>query len=465
MTPVLLLLLAAGDVPHLDWDRDVQCLMLPPTKAVPSGLFRAQCDHEQKRCLLAPTRVLIDGVEGSEELSRTKYSCRELAVPADDLVRRGYRFEDAIAEAPPGWYRDERGRVMQVNFDLHRRFLFGGAWAPYGRLDGVGFVPGRARVELGGEATVLSEDGRLMHRFHWLEATGWLGGDLLNARFEASVLRYDTTSRSQRAPLWVTTFIGQPHRFDVPLRIGWAAEAGRFEALGGRTFVTFAEADATVELWSSDDLDSYLRLRLGPALEYDIEGKGAYLRPAVALEGDFTLDRDGFHHVTASVTGEKLFFEPADPGRVVSPNRLRIKAGYELILFAINDYPLTLVVDGRATYRDDVPLLRGWEFQGNAGLRFSLWAPARHKSTQVSQLRWGNVPIAAPVPANEPMVRPDDAEAPPKESTPPAVEPAPSPSPSQEPPSSAAPPVTTPPDDGLTDTERLIRAAKKKLKR
>lgn len=416
---------------HLDYHRPVACIPLAPTKTVPSGEFRVQCDGVQKKCFASPTRVLVDGVEGTEQLQRVIEYCGGAYDETMTGLREGWPIEEAIAEAPPGWFRDERGRVMQVNFDLGRRVYFGGAWAPYFRPDGTGFIPGRARVEFGGIATTLSENGRQMHRFHFLEATGWLGPDPINNRFEASVLRYETSSRRQRAPLWLTTFIGEPRRFDIPLNIGWAAEAGRFEALGGRTFITFVELDATLDLWNSEDLDSFIRVRAGPALEMDVEGKGAYLRPAVALEGDFTLDRDGFHHFTASAVGEKLIFELADPGRGVSPQRLRLKAGYEVILVAINDYPLTLVLDARANWRDDVPRLKGWEFSGNVGLRFSFWAPARHHSTQISE-------------------RPTFSPPPPRETAPPAN----APLPVEE---------TRAPDDGLSDTERLIRAAKKKL--
>lgn len=421
---------------HLDYHRPVACIPLTPSKAVPSGEYRVQCDAVQKRCFAAPTRVLVDGVEGTELLSRVIEYCGGAYDETMTGLREGWPIEEAIAEAPPGWYRDERGRVMQVNFDLGRRVYFGGAWAPYFRPDGTGFVPGRVRVDFGGVATVLGESGRQMHRFHFLEATGWLGPDLLNDRFEASVIRYETSNRRQRAPLWLTTFVGEPRRFDIPLNLGWAAEAGRFEALGGRTFITFAELDATLDLWNSEDLDSFIRVRAGPALEFDVEGKGAYLRPAVALEGEFTVDRDGFHHLTASAVGEKLIFEPADPGRGVSPQRLRLKAGYEVILVAINDYPLTLTVDARANWRDDVPRLKGWEFSGNVGLRFSFWAPARHHSTLVSE-------------------RPAFSPPPPREA-PPANAPLP------ESPSSS----TSSSDDGdggLSDTERLIRAARKKL--
>ena len=305
---------------------------------------------------------------------------------------------------------------MQVNFDLGRRVFLGGAWAPYYRPDGTSSLR-RARVEFGVSITLNSDDKKHQHRLYLLETTAILGGTPVASRFEASVIRYDVSNRKQGAPLWLTTFIGEPRRFDLPLNLGWAAEAVRFEALGSKTFMTIAELDVTLDLWNSVDLDSYVRLRAGPALEYDFDAKGAYLKTVAAIEADLTLDRDGFHHFTASATGEKLFFEPAVEGRGVSPQRLRIKAGYEVILFALNDYPVTLVIDGRAAWRDDVPALKGWEFAGNAGLRFSLWAPARHQSELV-------------------RVRP----------------------------AFVAPPATNPPVDqppsGESNTERLIRAAK-----
>jgi hypothetical protein len=432
-----------GPKSTLDWNKPISCLTLAPSKQVPSGEYRVQCDEAQHTCFAAPTRVLVDGVEGDEPLARVNEGCFSYVegASAQSIEQHHWRFEEAIAEAPPGWYRDERGRVMQVNFDLGRRVFLGGAWAPYYRPDGTGFVLPRARVEFGIAVNSDPRGENVQHRWHFLETTAWLGRNPLDTRFEASVVRYELSRRRQRAPLWITTFVGEPRRFDLPLNFGFAAEAGRFESLGAKNFVTIAELDVTLDLWNSADLDSFVRLRAGPALEYDFDAKGAYLRPAVALEGDLTLDRDGFHHLTASVAGEKLIFEPAVEGRGASPQRLRIKAGYEVILVALNDYPLTLVVDGRAAWRDDVPALKGWDFSANVGLRFSLWAPARHLSQQV---RTRPAVVGPPPPvANPPAVVPA-----------PAVEPAPQPVPEQPAP---APERT---EDGLTDTERLIRAAK-----
>jgi hypothetical protein len=450
MLSALLFLLGAHDVSvqpsvgpksTLDWNKPVACLFLAPSKEVPSGEYRVQCDPQVRTCYAAPNHLLVDGVESDEPLARVAEGCvsyLEVGNPIS-LEQQGWRFEEAIAEAPPGWYRDERGRVMQVNFDLGRRVFVGGAWAPYYRPDGTGFVLSRARVELGVSVTTNANNDSQQQRWHFLEGTVWLGRNAIDTRVEASLLRFDLSSRHQRAPLWVTTFIGEPRRFDLPLNFGFWGEAGRFESLGGRTFVTIAELDVTLDLWNSVDLDSYVRVRVGPGLEYDINAKGAYFRPAVAVEGDLTLDRDGFHHLTASATGEKLFFEPAVEGRGLSPQRVRIKAGYEVILVALNDYPLTLVVDGRAAWRDDVVLLKGWDFSLNAGLRFSLWAPARHSSQQVRTRPAfvGPVPVANP-PAPAPVVAPE-----------PTPEPAPEPAPL--------------PESTESDTEKLIRAAAKAL--
>jgi hypothetical protein len=365
----------------LDWDKPIWCVSLPPTKTVPSGEFRVQCDEARQRCLVTPRTVLVDGVAGTEPLARVREDC---FVPYADvggevLARaksEGWRFEEANAETQPGWYRDERGRVMQVNFDLGRRVYVGGSWSPFYRPDGAGSL-GRARPELGVSITWQGDEGRHQHRLHLVEGAAWLGvaDDL---RFELSSARYDSSVRRVQPPLWLTTFVGKPRRFDLDLNVTWAAEVGRFESLGGRTFLGIAEADVVVDFWHSVDLDSFVRVRAGPGLESDLTEKAVYFRPAVALEADVTLDRDGFHHLTASALGEKLFGEPALAGRPTSPQRLKLRAGYEVILLAINDYPLSLVLDLRATWRDDVPTLRGWEFQANAGLRFSLWAPARY---------------------------------------------------------------------------------------
>src|SRR5687767_6556269 len=45
-------------LPIMKWDGPVSCGFLQPTKAVPSGHYRIQCDDEKKVCLVSPTHVL-----------------------------------------------------------------------------------------------------------------------------------------------------------------------------------------------------------------------------------------------------------------------------------------------------------------------------------------------------------------------------------------------------------------------
>lgn len=402
LTAVSLLLLGAydvpvqpppGELPSLDWNQAVFCVQLQPTKKVPSGAYRMQCNPQYRQCLASPNTILVDGVESTEPLSRTHFGCGAVL---DDVSRKAMEEQwpvfEAVAETPAGWYRDDRGRVVQVNFDMGRRVYLGGSWAPYYRPDGTGSL-GRVKVEFSANVHLIPENSNVQHRMRFLDTNVWLGASPRDIRFEGSVFRYEWGARLTHSPLWATTFFGQPRRTDIPLNFGFGLEVARIEYLNGATFVSIAEFDGAVDIWRSNDLESFIRLRLGPAAEYDVVARGVGLRPTVAVDADFTFDENGFHHLIANASAEKLYFTPRVEGRSLHPSRLRFKLAYEVILFSINDYPLTLVVDGRGTWRDDVVGMTGWEFSANAGLRFSLWAPARYSSRQ---LRVASEPLPAP---------------------------------------------------------------------
>lgn len=352
---------------RLRFDQPVKCVQLKPTAKNPTGRFRVQCDHDAHTCLAAPDGQLdSDDVMLDVELERTSFCERN-----DDLRHDEWPFEEAIAETKPGWYRDERGRVMQVVFDLSRRVFFGGAWSPFFRPDGQGGL-GRGFAELGTFISWESDDA--VWRVRLLEGSAWLGSDV---RFEGNAVSIGSSRRITRAPLYLTTFLGTPRRFDIPLAVSWGIEAGHLEALGGKVFFAPVELDAAIDLWTSKDLESYLRVRFGPGVEYETSGKQWAFRPAAALEGDFTLDTNGHHHLVGSALWEQRIGQ--DPG-------LRVKArlGYEAIVFALNDYPVTFLAEVRGAYRTDVPALPGFEVSGLTGLRFSLWAPERRHALELS---------------------------------------------------------------------------------
>ncbi|MCP3098960.1 hypothetical protein LZ198_08730 [Myxococcus sp. K15C18031901] len=374
-------------LPMQRWERPTVCLRLAPTAEVPSGRWRAQCDDTHRRCLVAPARELdIDGIESDRPLERVAACMEEdmARVPPDEL--RTYEMQASIAEAPPGWYRDERGRVMQFNFDLNRRIWVGGAWSPLSpALVGEGR---RDRVRLDFGIALDIDHKRALHRLRFLETELSLG----EPSTDFTAVHYDLSVERQDPAFRITTFLGEPRRHDFFLNLGLWVDFLRVEDLkrgdveGG--FITWGAVHGTLDLWHSRDLVSFVRLRAGPAVERDYVNDTSALVPSAVLEGDLTLDRDGFHHLRFAAKAEKLLLARDVPGRDESPERLRLQAGYELILLAINDQPLSLVVDGRGTWRNDLPGLPDrWEWSASAGLRFSFWAPPRRAAPTAEHAR------------------------------------------------------------------------------
>lgn len=276
---------------------------------------------------------------------------------------------------------------MQFNFDLNRRVYLGGAWAPVYSAADRSFL-NRYRADVGVEIEFPDDARDTLFRIHLLEGEFFLGSG--NAT-TFSVFRYDW-SHLRRSPIArITTFIGKPARFDLDINLAGYLEALRFDTIG-RGGVTESQlllgtAQPTFDLWHSRDLVSYIRVRAGPGLGLDTEREQVNLPVQAAIEGDLTLDQDGFHHLRFGAEGEKLFFAPSGPLRPKDPQRLRLRLEYEVIFIAINDQPLSLVIDGRGSWRDDIAgVPTTWEWSAGAGLRFSLWAPARRNAPFLDHL-------------------------------------------------------------------------------
>ncbi|MDC0709610.1 hypothetical protein POL68_14155 [Stigmatella sp. ncwal1] len=371
--------------PALRYDEPVLCVRLPPTQQVPSGQYRMQCDPETHRCLVAPAYELdSSGEETRRPLLRTSFCDRsEPALGAQ--VQEGYRFVPAVAESPPGWYRDGQGRVMQFNFDLHRRFYMGGAWSPLMR-QGEEARTDRFRVDFGIQTEFpTGQEEQRLHRLAFLESELYPGEENL----DITLIRYDFNVE-RKVPLFrITTFFGKPRRFDVGLNLGFWSEAIHQEIIEREdselSLLTWLALHGTLDLWHSEDLVSFVRLRAGAGLERDRTNALNTVVPTVALEGDLTLDVNGFHHLIFGVEAEKVLLAEEVTGRPLRPERLKARVGYELILLAINDQPLSLVADGRGGWRNDMAgVSPKWEWSANAGLRVSLWAPARRSAPMAS---------------------------------------------------------------------------------
>jgi hypothetical protein len=343
-------------------------------------MWRVQCDEGTKRCLYAADAETDEDGKRVRPLDRIETCTGDLPSDLEARAREGYVVTAAIAPAPYGWMRDERGRVFQYNFDLHRRLYVGGGFAP-SFADGKEKNRGYVDFSLLQYEGYSSQGSPIRHRLRLLE------GEIKLAPFaaEAVALRYDVSERRRDPLLRLTTFVGKPRRGDLTVNGGMFLELARVEVLpvpdrSNATVVRWVTLDGTLDLWQSRDLYSYVRLRAGGSFERSSFGdvdKGA-LSPNAAAEADVTLDRDGFHRVTAFAGIELPQYYDTDRGFGGHARRLKAELGYEVIVLAVNDQPITFRIAGNAQQRDDIPGLPSTvAFAGTAGLRFNLWAPAR----------------------------------------------------------------------------------------
>jgi hypothetical protein len=375
----------ADELPSLDPMRPISCHVDGAGQR-----WRVQCedhaDGKPGRCLEAPDGEIGGDGKILRPLERAS-SCSIAPFDRAAMATAGYKFVRAQADAPPGWMRDDRGRIFQVTFDLHRRLYAGVAWAPTlspagggdGIYDRLALEVGLLEIDL---ETGDSSAG-VRHRIRLVE------GSMRVAPFAAdlTVARYDL-SRRRSAPLFrLTTFFGTPKRYDIDAHLGLWFEVGHLQTASidedrAWSLVRWATAHVTWDLWRSERMDSYVRLRGGAGgerLYQDGHDERDAIVPGGAIEGDLTLSDSGFDRLTALAQFERPIYygRNADdgPGRA---KRWLGRVGYERILVAVNDQPITLSLTAEAERRDDLAdAPDGWDFRALAGLRFSLWAPPR----------------------------------------------------------------------------------------
>jgi hypothetical protein len=371
------------DLPRIDRKKPFRCLVDGAGQ-----LWRVQCDDQNtpdKKCILAPDAQLDEDNKFAGELERAVPCGNDGSLDLGALEQDGYKIVHGIAGAPAGWARDARGRVFQVEFDLHDRLWVGTSWQP-GRRSGQDADPGGMGIDFGVlQLEIFNEDGKDATR-HRLSV---LSGEVQIAPFGADVtaLRYDFSRRRGNPLLRLSTFIGKPRRFDIDAHLGGWFEVGRL-TLSERDdgvregLVRLATANLTWDIVRSADMYSYLRVRGGAGLERVFiddtwDPDRTALTPGATLEGNWTLDRAGLNHLTLAGTWERPIGRQKEAW-VGLGQRAHLGLGYERIVIAFNDQPVTLRVAAEADYRSDIPAqAAGWDFKGLIGLRFNFWAPAR----------------------------------------------------------------------------------------
>jgi hypothetical protein len=295
---------------------------------------------------------------------------------------------DVAAVLPPGFYRDERGRTMQVSFDLQRRLWLGASYAPRRRASGRQEL-GPVAFDFGLTEELYSPDGRTRHRFSVLDGEARINPFGL----DVTAVRYDLSHAYDFPLLRVTTLWREPARHDLYLNVGLYGEAGRMEieplGEGGNHQLTLASVQPTLDLWQSWDLRSYLRLRVGPVAHlrfgpWGDEARAVTSLPETALEGSFIVGRRALQQARFRVRGawlRRLAWSPVPLGRDWLVDG---EASYEIIVLAINDQPVSLRFAGRVGTRDPGATTRAapreLEWNATGGLRISFFSPPMARS-------------------------------------------------------------------------------------
>jgi len=297
--------------------------------------------------------------------------------PADGFAR----------PVPWGFYRDQQGRVMQVSFDFGRRLWLGVGYAPHRTPAGDTEVS-PAAFDFGVSYDSLSEDGRTRERYTVLDGQVRLHSFGL----DVTGFRYDLSHRYDHPILRITTFVKEPERHDLYLNVGLFTEALHFEVaprgIEGEQALTLGTVQATLDLWQSADLRSYVRVRVGPGVEMRMGPWGDETRyvgmlPEATLEGNVIIGARAMSRLNFRLRGDLLrsatWHERPLPGDWTAT----ADAAFERILVAINDQPVSFRVAASAYLRDDThPIIAGLPttapvvaWTGTAGIRMAFFSP------------------------------------------------------------------------------------------
>jgi hypothetical protein len=299
--------------------------------------------------------------------------------PADGAAGAG-------ADVPWGFYRDRQGRVMQVSFDFGRRLWLGVGYAPRRTPAGDTEIS-PAAFDFGVTYDKLSGDGRTRERYTVLDGQVRLHSFGL----DVTGFRYDLSHRYQRPLVRITTFVREPARHDLYLNIGLYAETLHFEVaprgIDGEQSLTLATAQGTLDLWQSEDLRSYVRLRVGPGIEMRIgpwgdEARYVGILPQATLEGNIILGQRAMQRLNFRLRGDLLRSATWHAEPLPGDWTATVDAAYEAILLAINDQPVSFRLAASAYLRDDaqqivagIPTSRVWGWTGTAGIRMAFFSP------------------------------------------------------------------------------------------
>ncbi len=316
--------------------------------------------------------------------------------------------DDDPEDIPQGYSVDERGQPFQTSFDLQRRFYLGiygvGRLEPPDRFG----PPGRSlAVDIGGihdsyvDGTSPGADPSMFkesvsgdtdpvdgerHRHRFLQGRLMLEPLQIDAR----LYEYDYSRRTPGAPIWISTFIGEPRRFDIPIELGFGYSVGRLHYRridgGDLALIDVAEVRANWELYQSEDLEDYVVISTavggGTRLWDGGDGAAPYGFPRLGIRAGWTPGGAGLWRL--GLEGDVTWaFEPED---ATWWHRASARASAEAIVMAINDQPISAYLQPEVSSSQiGFAGIDEFDLRVTAGIRLSLFVPTRPQPLESPQ--------------------------------------------------------------------------------
>lgn len=343
--------------------------------------MRIQCDKDSRVCLSYYQDQFVSTMP-----------CWTNGPTYEQLLEAGYGFVQATPEAPPGYWRtadgaliphgyypDEDGELMQVSFDLRRRFYLGASYNPTFMGSDLEFAH-RPAFDMGFSMYTLDREEQLRHRVRLFE-----GELLLNPlQIEATAIRYDRSQHNEEPLLRIVEFFGEPSRHDVYSDIGFGFRSlsvrQRSFGVAGLSELGWMDIYSGWDIWQGPDLTNFLRLRVGPGLRNQVTEDAGFAHSSVVLdatfEGQWSFDHNGLSHLNFDVSYETPWFLNQAIDEYGPGPRVGGQVEFERILISLNDQPLSWVASAEGFHQShaDEGLVYN-ELRATTGLRFSLWAP------------------------------------------------------------------------------------------
>ncbi|MBA2661566.1 MAG: hypothetical protein H0U74_04685 [Bradymonadaceae bacterium] len=367
-------LLSAQELLQLDPGREIVCV-----ERADGTTVRMQCDPGAKRCLVAQARILRNGEASGLVPQKLNVCVSGEPGVYERLLNEGYSMVPALLETPPGYTRDELGRVFQSSFDLRSRMHLG--VYELLRFDAPeGFETLRHSLVLDTLSVVDVYDqwDRRRHRHRFLQARLVLAP----LEIDALLYSYDRGRTGEEPAFWITTFIGGPRRFDVPIRLGGGISLGRLHYrrsdAGDLMLLDLIDTRINWEFYQGPQLENYALVRVGAGAGLrHMEGTGAslaYLYPEVGLEAAWVLGGRGLTHIGLDARMQWGWEPSARRTWMFGTAGMSI----ERILIAISDQPISLFVQPHVRYTQiEVAGLDGLDYRVLAGGRLSFFVPTR----------------------------------------------------------------------------------------